>query len=83
MIANHLKVKDAAEEITVDVDVAHRNNPVVVERVIAMDLLTVVSMMVIMDAKETLSAAVTIARSLAFTSIQKMIVVIIQRMFQM
>jgi len=71
------------EEITVDVDVAHRNNPVVLERVIAMDLLTVVSTMDIMDAQETLSAAVTIARSLVFTSIQKMTVAIIQRMCQM
>ena len=66
-----------------DEDVAHRNNPVVLERVIAMDLLTVVSMMVIMDAQGNLSAAVTIARSLVFTSIQKMIVAIIQRMCQM
>ena len=66
-----------------DEDVAHRNNPVVLERVIAMDLLTVASMMVIMDAQGNLSVAVTIARSLVFTSIQKMIVAIIQRMFQM
>ena len=62
-------------------DVAHQKTLVNMEKETVMDLSMEEPMMVMQDAKETLSAAVTIARSLEFISMRRMIVVIFLKLF--
>jgi len=62
-------------------DVAHQKTLVNMEKETVMDLLMEEPMMVMLDARETLSVAATIARSLGIITMRRMTVVIFLRLF--
>jgi len=62
-------------------DVVHQQTLVNMEKETVMDQVMEESMMVMLDARETLSAAATIARSLGIITMRRMTVVIFLRLF--
>jgi len=62
-------------------DVAHQKTLVNMEKETVMDLVMEEPMMVMLDARENLSVAATIARSLDIISMRRMTVVIFLRLF--
>jgi len=76
-----LKDKDAEAEIMMVEDVVHQQTLVNMEKETVMDQVMEESMMVMLDARETLSAAATIARSLGIITMRRMTVVIFLRLF--
>jgi len=62
-------------------DVVHQKTLVNMEKETVMDQVMEESMMVMLDARETLSAAATIARSLGIITMRRMTVVISLRLF--
>ena len=67
--------KDAAVVITREEDVALLTNLVMKEKEIVMDLVMVVVMMVMLDAKENLYVGAIIVRNLVLTTMKKTTVV--------
>jgi len=76
-----LKDKDAEAEIMMVEDVVHQQTLVNMEKETVMDQVMEESMMVMLDARETLSAAATIARSLGIITMRRMTVVIFLTLF--
>jgi len=62
-------------------DVVHQQTLVNMEKETVMDQVMEESMMVMLDARETLSAAATIARSLGIITMRRMTVVIFLKLF--
>jgi len=76
-----LKDKDAEAEIMMVEDVAHQKTLVNMEKETVMDQVMEEPMMVMLDARENLSVAATIARSLDVITMRRMTVVIFLRLF--
>jgi len=76
-----LKDKDAEAEIMMVEDVVHQKTLVNMEKVTVMDQVMEEPMMVMQDARENLSVAATIARSLDIITMRRMTVVIFLRLF--